>query len=291
MFLNLSCVMLLFAAGADTETNRYPRADLLIEAAEFANPQAAGKVRILDARGKPKYNAGHIPGAVWVDHTTWARAFDDGQDTKAWAKRIGALGIDVETRVVIYDANRSKDAARVWWILRYWGVRDVRLLNGGWKAWQDAKGKTEKDTPKIAEVDAKLAPQAKRHATKAQMLDAVKEKKLQIVDARSLDEYCGTEKMAKRNGAIPGALHLEWSDAVDKKTERFKSPAELAKILKNAGIDPTRPSATYCQSGGRAAVMAFTLELMGAKDVRNYYKSWAEWGNDDETPIVQPKKK
>jgi thiosulfate/3-mercaptopyruvate sulfurtransferase len=280
--------MLLLAAGADTDAKKYPCAELLIEAGDLAKPQAA--VRILDARGKEKYNAGHVPGAVWVNHATWAKTFGDGQDKKAWARGIGELGIDLDTHVVIYDDNRSKDAARIWWILRYWGVRDVRLLNGGWKAWEATRGKIDKDTPKIAVVDVKLAAQAKRLATKGQMMEALKDKRLQIVDARSLDEHCGEEKTAMRNGAIPTALHLEWSDAIDKITERFKSPDELAKILKNAGIDPARHSATYCQSGGRAAVMAFTLELMGAKEVRNYYRSWAEWGNDDKTPIVKPKK-
>ena len=96
-------------------------------------------------------------------------------------------------------------------------------------------------------------------------------------------------RRAKRGGAIPGARHLEWSDAIDAKTHRFKSAYELSKLLQDAGIDPSKPCTTYCQSGGRAAVMAFTLELMGGKDVRNYYKSWAEWGNAADTPIEKPK--
>jgi thiosulfate/3-mercaptopyruvate sulfurtransferase len=107
------------------------------------------------------------------------------------------------------------------------------------------------------------------------------------VDARSAEEYCGTADTAKRNGAIPGAVHLEWSDTVDK-AGRFKSPEELTKLFREAGIDPSRPSITYCQSGGRAAVMAFALELMGGKDVRNYYRSWSEWGNSEDTPVVKP---
>ncbi len=109
------------------------------------------------------------------------------------------------------------------------------------------------------------------------------------MDARSAQEYCGTLETAKRNGAIPGATHLEWSDTVDP-TGRFKSPKELTQLLRRAGIDPVRPTITYCQSGGRAAVMAFVLELMGGKDVRNYYRSWGEWGNAEDTPVSRPKK-
>jgi thiosulfate/3-mercaptopyruvate sulfurtransferase len=136
-----------------------------------------------------------------------------------------------------------------------------------------------------------LAVQKKRLATKADVLAALKDKKLQIVDARSEGEFCGTRVMAKRGGSIPGAAHLEWSDLLDAKTQRFKSPEELRRLFKAAGIDIQRPAAIYCQSGGRAAVMAFTLELMGGKDVRNYYRSWAEWGNAADTPIAKPKPK
>jgi thiosulfate/3-mercaptopyruvate sulfurtransferase len=289
MSVTLSCLFISLAAvAADSPPVHYPRADLLIEAADLAKPETATRFRILDARGKGSYKDGHIPGAVWVDHTTWSRTFGDGKDQEAWAERIGALGIKLDTPVAVYDDASAKDAARIWWILRYWGVRDARLLNGGWKAWQSAGGPATREEPKIAAVDVTLAPQADRHATKGLMLEAVKDRNLQIIDARSTEEYCGTEETAKRNGAIPGAKHLEWSDALDPKTQRFKSPEELAKLLQSAGIDVSRPSATYCQSGGRAAVMAFTLELMGGKQVRNYYRSWAEWGNAKDTPIIKP---
>jgi thiosulfate/3-mercaptopyruvate sulfurtransferase len=281
----------LFASGDDKSNAAvYPKPHLLIEAAEIAKPQAEQRRRILDARGKDKYAECHIPNAVWVNHTTWMRRFDNGEDKNGWSKRIGSLGIDLDTQVVIYDDSGFKEAGRIWWILRYWGVRDVRLLNGGWNAWQDSKGPISTETPKVAAVDVKLAPTGERLAAKADVLEAIKNGKQQIIDARSTVEFCGTEQTAKRNGAIPGAKHLEWSDAIDQKTKRFKTVEELRKLFKEAGIDPSRPTVTYCQSGGRASVMAFTLELMGTEDVRNYYSSWAEWGNDEATPIEKGKK-
>ena len=192
---------------------------------------------------------------------------------------------------MVYDDNLSKDAARIWYVLRYWGFDDVRVLNGGWKAWLAAGGKPGKDTPAPEPTNTlKLKPEPERLATKAQVLDLLKGKPPQIVDARSEGEFCGTEETAKRNGAIPGALHLEWSDTLDKDTGKFKSADELATLFEKAGIDPAKPSVTYCQSGGRAAVLAFTLELMGGKDVRNYYRSWSEWSNDPDTPVVKPQK-
>jgi thiosulfate/3-mercaptopyruvate sulfurtransferase len=263
---------------------------LLIEPADIAR-QAARGLHILDARGKGKYLDGHVPGAVWIDATTWARAFGEGTDQAGWEARVGSLGITPATAVAIYDDNSSKDAVRMWWILRFWGVHDVRIVNGGWRGYVASGGPVEKSDLKADAVKTKLAPQRERVIIKSQVLALLKDGKadLQFVDARSVGEYCGTERTAARNGSMPGAKHLEWSDTLDAKTGRFKTAAELSRLFRDAGIDPHKPALTYCQSGGRSSVMAFALELMGGKDVRNYYKSWNEWGNDTDTPIVQPK--
>jgi thiosulfate/3-mercaptopyruvate sulfurtransferase len=130
-----------------------------------------------------------------------------------------------------------------------------------------------------------LHAQDRRLAT---LLEALPAKRLQIVDARSAGEHCGLTETARRNGAIPGSIHLEWSDVVDRETQRVKSPEELKKLFQDKGIDLEKPVVTHCQSG-RASVLAFALELMGARDVRNYYRSWAEWGNADDTPVEKPK--
>ena len=281
---------LSLAAPADKPSAAYAKPDLLVEASDLMNLTTKRMIRVLDARGKGKYLDGHVPGAVWVDAPAWAHAFSVGQDAVKWEEMIGPLGVLPGDTIVIYDDNQSKDAARIWYILRYWGFDDVRLLNGGWKAWLATGAAPEKETPVVQPTrDLKLKPEPERLATKAQILDLLKAKPPQIVDARSEGEYCGTEETAKRNGSIPGAAHLEWSDTLDAKTGRFKSAAELAKLFEKAGVDPARPTVTYCQSGGRAAVLAFVLELMGDKDVRNYYRSWSEWGNDPATPIAKPK--
>jgi thiosulfate/3-mercaptopyruvate sulfurtransferase len=283
----LVCFAALLLPGADVKA--YAKPELLIEAAELAKQSKT--FRILDARPRDKYEAGHIPGAVWVDHDAWSKSFDNGKDADGWTKRVGALGIEADGPIVIYDDNLSKDAARIWWILRYWGVRDVRLLNGGWLAWKNGNGEAAKEELKVEATFPKLKPQADRLATKDQVLQGVKEKSFQIVDARSQGEFCGDTKTAKNAGAIPEAEQLEWSDLLDAKTQRFKPAGELAKLFEDRGVKLDQPVTTYCQSGGRAAVMAFGLELMGAEKVRNYYKSWAEWGNADDTPILKPKKK
>jgi thiosulfate/3-mercaptopyruvate sulfurtransferase len=278
------------AAPADKPSTGYAKPELLVEAGDLLKLPTKRLIRVLDARGKGKYQDGRVPGAIWIDAPAWAHYFAAGQDAAKWEAILAPLGITAADTIVIYDDNLSKDAARIWYILRYWGFDDVRLLNGGWKSWLATGAEPQKEAPVAQPIkELKLKPETERLTTKAQLLDLLKSKPPQIVDARSEGEYCGTEETAKRNGSIPGAAHLEWSDTLDAKTGRFKSACELASVFEKAGVDPSKPAVTYCQSGGRAAVLAFALELMGGKDVRNYYRSWSEWGNDPTTPIVKPK--
>jgi thiosulfate/3-mercaptopyruvate sulfurtransferase len=267
----------------------YPRPDLLIEPAALVTPEQRARFRVLDCRGRGNYRDGHVPGAVWVDVVSWGRAFNQQPaDADAWSNRFGELGIDPARAVVVY-ASDLREAARAWWILRYWGVADARLLNGGWAAWQAAGGPVEPGEVRPPATAPRLSAHADRLATKGQVLDALKAPdRPQLLDARSAEEFCGRADTARRNGAIPGAVRLEWSELLDPQTRRFKPPRELAKLLAERGVDPDKPAVTYCQSGGRAAALAFGLELMGGKQVRNYYRSWSEWGNADDTPVAKP---
>ncbi|GAG15090.1 unnamed protein product, partial [marine sediment metagenome] len=228
----------------------------------------------------------------WVDHDAWKTALAGGTDAEGWSQRIGGMGIGADSRVVVYDDASAKNAARIWWLLRYWGVRDVRLLNGGWKAWQAEGRPTDAKKPPVAQaVKFVAAARTRRLMSKDQVLAALAGHRLQIVDARSNDEFCGNDlKGCKRGGAIPGARHLEWRDLIDPATDRFKTPEEMRRLFREAEIDVDRPTVSYCYSGGRASVMVFAMELIGAKDSRNYYGGWSEWGNSDDVPVVVPEK-
>jgi thiosulfate/3-mercaptopyruvate sulfurtransferase len=298
MIIQLACIVLIATPGDEKQnaadrSGQYPRPELLIEVKELSEHEGLKKFRIFDARPFQDYQAGRIPGATWIDTAQWNKVFTANQDEEGWAERLGKLGLELDTPLVVYGEGVSPDAARVWWILRYWGFRDVRLLNGGWKAWKSSGGRVA-DAREPMELhpptEIKLAPNKDRLATKQQVLRLVESKDRQIVDARSTGEFCGESNTAKRNGAMPGAVHLEWTELIDKTSQRFKPPAEMRKLFKDKGIDLRRPIVTHCQSGGRSSVMAFALELMGGDQVRNYYKSWAEWGNAEDTPVVKPAK-
>jgi thiosulfate/3-mercaptopyruvate sulfurtransferase len=262
---------------------------LLIEPGALAEVGEPRHV-ILDAREGRAWSLGHVPGAVQIDAADWAKAFGDGADAEGWSKRIGDLGITADTPVVVYDDSLSRDAARIWWILKYWGVNRAAILNGGWAGWK-ASGLpiSDKATAAPAPVTFQATAGRGRLATKATLLEDLTSKSRQIVDTRSFGEFCGDRKLSNhRGGAMPGAVHLEWSDLMDSGTQRFKTADELSRLFQMAGIDAERPLATHCQSGGRSSVTAFVLELMGADDVQNYYRGWSEWGNAEDTPIVIP---
>lgn len=284
------CVAVLAASlgSSAMAAEPYPNGKLLIEPSALADRPSAFK--ILDARPRDDYDVEHIPEAVWVPHHDWEKAFheDEGRNRKVWQSRIAKLGISSGSAVVVYDDNLSKDAARIWWILRHFGVKDARLLNGGWKGWSSGGFPTSREEPNVVASDFRLTPEVTLFRDLSDTLRDVKQgSAVQIVDARSHDEHCGIELLSNaRGGSIPGAKHLEWSDLLDKQTARFKTVDELRRLFDEAGIDPTQRTVTHCQSGGRASVMAFGLELMGGERVANYYRGWSEWGNTPEAPIA-----
>jgi thiosulfate/3-mercaptopyruvate sulfurtransferase len=283
----MSIAVMFLSLSLGAEPQGYPRPELIIE--PTALHERLTRVVILDARSQKAYDAGHITGAVRVDVPALSKAFNTEVDAEAWAKRLGDLGVDVNTPVVIYG-DAWPESARLWWILRFWGIEHARLLNGGFAAWTAARLPVATEPTMPTRVAGRVAP-TNRLATREQVLEVLKDKSSQLMDARSSAEYCGDAGSAKHRGAIPGAVNLEWNQFIDAKTGKLKSAEEISEVLQKSGIDPAKPIVTYCQSGGRASMAAFVLELMGGDKVRNYYRSWAEWGNTDDTPVMKPEKK
>lgn len=301
----LLAAVLALAAADDV---KYAKPELLIEPAELKKPAVRDKYVLLDARRKAEYLLGHAPNARWIDHPNWARAFNRGEGQAVWARAIGDLGIDTSTPVIVYDNVQNKDAARIWWILKYWGVKDVRLINGGWRGYVGEGGSVTREDPLVKPARPELSEQAGRLTTMDELVKAVKEhlalkeknkevkdsKLSQLIDARTEEEYCGDQASATRNGTIPTAKNLDWAELIDKKTGRFKSAKDLAEVFAKAKIDPSKPTTAFCQSGGRSSVMAFVVELMSGNEVRNYYGGWNEWGNvpvEKQVPVEKPKRK
>jgi len=264
-------------AAAQPQPNESP---LLIEPATLAahldgEPQFGDRqVTLIDVRPAEAYRQGAIGNARHVNPGQWKAAFGDGTDAAAWSERIGTVLAGPRSTVVVYNGQFSPSAARVWWILKYWGVEDVRILNGGMTAWRAEVGRT---TPP-AEADNQQPPvdfQATPHPERlarfgdVQQIASDPDRAVCLVDVRTDQENAA--------GAIPTARHLNWEELVDPQSGKLRDPDELQSLLARIGFDPENPAVTYCQSGGRASVMAFAIELVGGKPAANYYGSWGDW--------------
>jgi thiosulfate/3-mercaptopyruvate sulfurtransferase len=166
----------------------------------------------------------------------------------------------------------------------------VRILDGGIQAWKAAglAVTTEAASPKTAAF--KSSERREVLATVDDVLHSLDNKEISILDTRSKGEYLGTHVRAARGGAIPGAIHIEWTDNLDA-NGKFKSDAELTAIYSRAGITPDKEVISYCQGGYRAAHSYVALRLIGFPKVRNYIGSWKEWGDRTDLPIEKPGEK
>ncbi len=266
-----------------------PSAARLVSLDDLQKRLADPDLRLLDARPRPAYDQGHIPGAVWVDIDAARKlsAQPEGLTARAaWETWTASLGIGPATEVLIYDANRQLDAARLWWLLGYLGAEKVGLIDGGFPLWEKQGRPVTKDVTPVKPGSFRVHFRAERLATRSDVLEAIRRKSAQVIDARSEAEYQGTQRMSnKRGGHIPSACNLEWSGLVDE-NRRFLDPKTLRAKLEALGVKTGTPVITHCQSGGRASVDAFVLERLGFA-ARNYYLGWSDWGNVEETPIAQ----
>ncbi len=267
----------------------------LSDVAELAQRVRNPTVRVVDCRFsfegdlRGTYREGHIPGAVYCN---WAEDLSDPPRPVRWmiaspqrfAATMSRLGIGDSTRVVAYDADGGHHAARLWWGLRYHGHDAVAILHGGLQAWIAAG--QELESGELTPPPARFTPRvrAELRATKEELLGVLGKKTPVILDVRRPSEYTGEEIRAKRGGHIPGAVNLEWKEALDPAL-RLKSPDAVRALYVSRGITPDTPIVTHCQAGVRAAHTAWVLSLLGYERVKVYDGSWEEWGNDPDVPI------
>ena len=268
----------------------YPNAGLLVTPEELARDLAAGKpMLLLDLRPPEVFAAGHIPGAVHVD--LWGVSLIDTDPAPLAAfmwmiEHVLALhGVQRSTPVVVYDDQAGVRAARAFWFLEYFGHPSVRLLDGGFGAWTRAGQPVTRDAAPPPKSDWTGDRNGAALATWRDVQEALGRPDAVIVDARTDGEHCGTTVRAKRGGAIPGAVHIEWTRnlAAD---GTFRPAPELRQMYESAGVTPDREVFTYCQGGYRAAHAYLALRLLGYPRVRNYVGSWKEWGDRLDLPIV-----
>lgn len=274
------------AGSAKRKEETMPPRVKLLSFDELAARLSDGKTRLLDCRPRSDYEAGHVPGAVWVDAKgVEAMAAKPGAlaDAALWEAWLAPLGIAPGMDVFCYDSNRQLDAARIWFLLRYLGVDEAGLVNGSFPLWQKENRPVGTEVTRVPPHPRAVVFKKDRLADRADVLGALADKSARILDARSDAEHLGAEKRSRQAGRVPEACHLEWKTLVDG-DGRFLSAPELRAKVSAAGIKPGEAVITHCQGGGRASVNAFALELLGIR-ARNYYLGWSDWGNADSVPI------
>ena len=272
----------------------YTREKLLTTPAELQKKLGSSDLCLVDVRPAEQFAQGHIPGAVHFDLFGLSLVDTNEAPLKAFMHMIHHVlelrGVSEDKEVVFYEANSGMRAARGLWFLEYFGHPNVRMLDGGFDAWKAAGGPitTEAAAPKAATF--KTTERREVLATADDVLQSLSKKDFSILDTRSVGEYLGTHVRAVRGGAIPGAIHIEWTDNLDA-SGKFKSDAELKAMYQNASITPDKEVISYCQGGYRAAHSYVALRLLGFSKVRNYIGSWKEWGDRTDLPIEHPAKK
>lgn len=266
------------------------RVDPLIDPAELA--AATTRPVLLDVRwrlagppGREDYDGGHLPGAVFVDlDTELAGAPGRGgrhplPDPGSLEATLRAAGIDDGTPVVVYDAGDNQAAARAWWILRWAGHADTRVLDGGYAAWVAAGQPvtTEVMSPQPGTVTVRPGSMPVLDADAAAALARTGT----LIDARVAPRYRGEmEPVDPVAGHIPGAVNVPAAE-LSEPDGRLKPAAELAERLDSAG-----PVGAYCGSGVTAAHTVLALHRAGRTDAALYVGSWSEWVADPGRPVA-----
>jgi thiosulfate/3-mercaptopyruvate sulfurtransferase len=274
----------------------YANAQLLVTPEELSSMIAGSGAKrplLLDLRPPDAYTAGHIPGAIHLD--LWGVSLIDTDPAPLEAfmwmiEHVLAIhGVSPSAPVVVYDEQSGIRAARAFWFLEYLGHPSVRLLDGGFNAWSAGGHEITREAAAPPQSDWTGTRHAEIIATWREVRFALGRTDSVILDTRSDGEYCGSTVRAKRGGAIPGAVHIEWTRNLAS-DGRFKPAAELRRMYEDAGVTPDRTVIAYCQGGYRAAHSYLALRLLGYPRVKNYVGSWKEWGDRDDLPVEIPKR-
>ena len=286
----LVAILVLVLAAPAWAAKGYTRPELLIETDELVKIMNQPNVRVVDAVDPGTFQRAHIPGSVNIFYqllATLKTRKENGypaspQDAE---KIFGAAGIDNSTLVVVYDGGEGPLASAVWFSLDFFGDKNVKVLNGGFRKWMKENRPVTQEAVKVEKKKFTATPRPELVVTLADVKK--RDRKTVLADTRSFKEFIGQDLVpgAARGGHIPGAVFLEWTEFADS-LETFKSADDIKKVLEKKGISKDTKVITYCQIGlGRSTMMAMAMKLAGYDNVLEYSGSWEEWSADPRLPL------
>lgn len=263
---------------------------LILNPAELKNHLHSDDVIIIDFSNPATYVQYHIPGAIFINYEWIVRVEQPRMGLLPTEEQLnnvlGSLGLTKDKHVVVYDDEGGGRACRFLWTLDIAGHKNYSILNGGLQRWSnhgnEISSKITYPTPceYIAEMNYEPV------ATRQFILDHLSDDTVALFDARSPAEYNAEKVFAQRGGRIPGAINIEWTDAMDIEKEKcFKPEAELRQMLEDKGLTPDKTIVVYCQTHHRSAHTYIMLKSLGYENIKGYPGSWSDWGNEPNTPI------
>jgi len=275
----------------------YAHPEVLVETDWLAVHLEDPGIRIIESNENPAlYAEGHIPNALLLH---WKNDLQDPV-IREWVTReqfeqiLGERGISETHTLVFYGDRNNWFATYTFWLFKYYGHRDARILNGGRDKWIKEGRALTTEVPRFPPVKYRAQPANPAiRAFRDELLAKIQQRTLSLVDVRSPEEYRGEllapsaypQEGAQRGGHIPGALNIPWGRNV-REDGTFQPADELRQLYESQGVTPDREVVVYCRIGERSSITWFTLTyLLGYPDVRNYDGSWTEWGSLVNVPI------
>lgn len=263
---------------------------LVIEPSELKEHLNTKDVLIIDLSNPATYVQYHVPGAVYLNFEWIVRVEQPRMGLLPTEEQLnnvfGSLGLTKDKHVVVYDDEGGGRACRLLWTLDVMGHKNFSILNGGIQAWSNHRHEISSKITYPTPCEYKAEMNFEPVATRQFILDHLSDDSVIILDTRSPAEYNGEKVFAQRGGHIPGAINIEWTNAMDKEHEKcFKPEKELRQLLESQGITPDKTIVTHCQTHHRSAHTYIMLKSLGYEKIKGYPGSWSDWGNEPNTPI------
>ncbi|HYG00608.1 MAG TPA: sulfurtransferase [Candidatus Saccharimonadales bacterium] len=279
-------------------TKNYAHPEVLVDTDWTEEHINDPNVRIAEVDYDPtaNYHLGHIPGAVLLD---WKKDINDPISRNiiskaACEKLLQSVGVNEDTTLILYGDFNNWFAAFAFWVFKYYGLNDVRIMNGGRRKWLEEDRKLDKVIPSYPQGNFKAKDQDEKiRSYLIEVSNSINKNDCIMVDVRSPTEFTGEvtapaeypTEHAQRGGHIPGAKNIPWGKAVNE-DGTFKSAEELTRLYEDKGVMPDKQVIAYCRIGERSSHTWFVLKyLLGYPNVKNYDGSWTEWGNMIGNPI------
>ncbi len=234
------------------------------------------------------YAAAHLPGAVHVEPTELVCGIPPATGQLPDSARLDVLfsriGYREDATIVAYDDEGGGWAGRFIWTLDVIGHRDWAYLNGGIHAWASAGLPLQRTPVQTRPTQVRVSIDRGPVADAQDIINRLGDPNLVVWDCRSADEYSGRRPTAARNGHIPGAVHLDWLDLMDRE-RALRIRHDVATLLESHGITRDKDIIAHCQTHHRSGLAYLVGRILGYPKMRGYHGSWADWGNRDDTPI------